>query len=429
MKRLSSLVLALFLVYGLGAFGGDDAVRCRTEFAAAPYMTQHHLGLGTNELVDTLEVASSPVRLLVGTAITERPDGGTVLGGRFVISHFGNEKPEVNLNVPGLDGRATSASVLTVSNDGRYAAVTGGSIFGGPAYFFDLQSSDYTPFASRTETRNTYRRYRELFWAQIHRGLAGDPYARMMLEQLGGLGDVFDVLKEAHEKYQEIPAPVYTQVDELIAQVVERLLGPPGQDLGYGLVSSDEEQEIPTSSIDFSPDGKSYVADSAESLAIRDIVTGHLEARIYLTDGTGFRDLPIGGHSRYTNGGKHVVSYHRGYQKDALLALWDAEKGFGCDQQEIDVAYDHHLRIERAFARSPDARFFVISGKTPKGFTTQVWTTNPNEWSHNLVMAREFVSTSKEKGSEPPVAFSMKSSYAVGLTDGTVELYDSDRNR
>ncbi|MEZ4752065.1 MAG: WD40 repeat domain-containing protein [Bdellovibrionota bacterium] len=428
MMRVTSLLGAL--LFAASSLAMDvEAFRCSTEFAIAPYITQHKLVLGTNEHIDTLEVASGPVRLLVGTSITETPEGGTVLGGRFTLSHFGAEKPEIALNVPGLDGNSTSASVLVVSDDGKYAAVSGGSMFGGPAYFFDLQSSDYDPIASRTETRNAYRKFRDLYWAMIFRGLAGDPHAPFMLEQLGGLGEVYNILKGIYEKYGEIPAEVVDQLEGVIAQVVEGVLGKPGRDLGYGLVSKDEEEAIPTSSIDFSPDGKQYVADSIESLAVRDTVTGELDSRIYLTQLNGFTPLPVGGQTRFTNGGKHVVSYHRGYQKEALLALWDADKGFACDQQELDLAYDHYLPMERAFARSPDARFFVLSGKTKKGFTTQVWTTDPSEWAQQLVLVREFVSDSKQKGSAPPVAFSTSSTYAVGLTNGTVELYDADRNQ
>ncbi|MCB0405079.1 MAG: WD40 repeat domain-containing protein, partial [Bdellovibrionales bacterium] len=430
MKNLKTLLTA-FLFYSALGFAVDvEAFKCSIEFAAAPYMTTHEFSLGKTEMMVTpVEVAAAPIRLLVGTAITDRPLGGTVRGGRFLLSHFGNQQPEVELSIPGYDGGATSASVLVVSNDGRYAAVSGGSIFGGPAYFFDLQSTQYEPFASRMETRNHYRTYRDLYWAQIHRGLAGDPHARFMLEQLGGMGQLFDAIQGIHREYGELPPPAVEQVDAMIKQIVEGMLGRPGADLGGGYVSKDEDEPIPTCSLDFSPNGTQYLADCADNLAIRDIVTGELDTRIYLTQSNGFSPLPIGGHSRFTNGGKHVVSYHRGYQEEALLALWDAEKGFACDQIEVDIAYDMYVPIDRAFARSPDARFFVLSGKSKAGFTTQVWTTNPNEWTHELLMVREFLSSSKEEGTEPPVAFSASGTYAVGLSDGSVELYGADRNR
>ncbi|MEZ4752408.1 MAG: WD40 repeat domain-containing protein [Bdellovibrionota bacterium] len=407
-----------------------DQIECAQSFGLEGRALRVFLPLEGNErLASPLQVVPNPIRLLYGTAVraSEGEEAGEIIGGRFLIQSITSATPRFSVELSPSATSTLPIRALSISRDYRYATASSGISMGGPAIVLDLPQNRILR-VSNEEWLSEYRRQRDLFFRLFNQALSGDPAAEQSLAMLG-MGSIYTPLRNLLEAGARRPTEdqmsvLATHIDKWVHDNLR------GTDHPLAIITgSGSFRRTPTISAEVSEDGKRYGVHVGREVIVRETQTATEVSRLHFYMNP-YQELPKAVRFSFLSGSDYMVSWHTGQGRDRdRLALWDVKSGYLCDQSRIAPSFVRSLSSDRSLSVHGD--YIVLSGSTPAGNVTEVWTKQREingTWNVNLLRLKTFDAPKNAEGYFRPVDFS-GNHYAVGGYDGRIEIYDIRTNR
>jgi WD40 repeat protein len=306
-NKVKSLILFLIAVVASNVW----AIKCPELILKATQVARPLLpALEENErLWGQMALIPYPPGVALATYTVGENDPLTVTGGRLIIQHFGATKPIVSIEVPGdPEMGPVGVGELTVSPDSAFVAAPSASPFGAPWALVDITTQK----------------------------------VRMTQESLKYDHDYFS--KHAAHLISTDEELSDVSVDELASQLPE-MLGMADQFKAH--------TPMPTTHVDFSPDGKTMLSSSHGVFSVREVESGNL-IRQFVPEFNVLHPMPPGA-AWFVNEGRHIFSYH----SDGTGHLWHVGNGYLQDSVMIAPKFTSYIDYH-SFRRAPKNSLFSI---------------------------------------------------------------------